>query len=81
MPRRKEPLTTLPRRLRMAMVVREMNGADLMRATTMGAGQISNYLNGHQDPRGTQLVALARALDVSADFLLGLTDRMEAHKK
>lgn len=40
----------------------------------MGNGQISNYLNGHQEPTVSSLLHLCEALDVSADFLLGMTD-------
>lgn len=81
MPRRQNPLEVFPRRLRMAMVARNMNSADLMRATYQGQGQISNYLNGHQEPRAMRLLELCKALNVSADFLLGLSDDMKIHKK
>lgn len=81
MPRKHKPLETFPRRLRMAMVARDMNSADLMRATYQGQGQISNYLNGHQEPGATRIAQLCKALDVSADFLLGLSDDMNIRKR
>lgn len=81
MPRKFKPLTTFPRRLRMALAARDMTSADLMRATALGAGQISNYLNGYQEPGATRIAQMAQALDVSADFLLGLTDKMEVRRK
>ena len=77
MPRKFEPLETFPRRLRMALVARDMSSADLVRATTLGNGQVSNYLNGHQEPGATRIAQMCKALDVSADFLLGLTDKMK----
>lgn len=77
MPWKNEPLTTFPRRLRMVMVARKMNSADIMRASKLGNGQISSYLNGHQEPRIGTLAKLCTALNVSADFLLGLTDDMK----
>lgn len=81
MPWKHEPLTTFPRRLRIAMVAREMNSADIMRASELGNGQISSYLNGHQEPRIGSVVKLCRALNVSADFLLGLSNEMEVRRK
>ncbi len=76
MPRRTEPLTTFPRRMRMAMAASNMTSADLMRRTTLGAGQISDYLNGHNEPKIGNLRVICEATGVSADFLLGLTDEM-----
>lgn len=81
MPRKFEPWPDFSRRLRMALVVNEMTSADLARATTMGSGQISEYLNGHQEPGATRIVQMCKALDVSADFLLGLSDDMTLKKK
>lgn len=74
MPRKFEPWPEFARRVRMALHMREMTSADLMRVTGMGSGQISSYLNGHQEPGATRIVQMCRALDVSADFLLGLSD-------
>lgn len=61
----------------MALMARDMNSADLVRATNLGGGQISNYLNGHQEPGATRIAQMCKALNVSADFLLGLTDKMK----
>jgi len=36
--------------------------------------QISRYENGKNDPTGEVLTTLARALNTSSDYLLGLTD-------
>lgn len=76
MPRKNEPLTTFPRRLRMAMAALKMTSAELMRRTTLGSGQISGYLNGHNEPKTGTLRVICEATGVSADFLLGLTDEM-----
>jgi len=74
MPRKIEPIHGFPRRLRMAMTLRKMNSADIMRRSTLGHGQISEYLNGHREPTVSSFLHLCEALEVSADFLLGLTD-------
>lgn len=39
--------------------------------------QISKYETGKNDPTGDVLAALARALDTTTDWLLGLTDNPE----
>lgn len=39
--------------------------------------QISRYERGENDPTGEVLIALARALNTSADWLLGLADQPE----
>jgi len=36
--------------------------------------QISRYENGHNDPTADVLIAMARALETTADWLLGLSD-------
>ena len=66
--------------MRMVMAARKMNSADIMRASELGSGQISSYLNGHQEPRIGSLAKLCKALNVSADFLLGLSNKMEVLK-
>ena len=65
----------IARRLRTMMQARNMTGADLMRKTGMGGGQISNYLNGYGNMRADRIVLLAQTLDCSADFLLGLSSK------
>lgn len=81
MPRKYEPIHTFPRRLRMAMAALEMTSADLMRKTTLGGSQISEYLNGHNEPTVTSLHKLCVGLGISADFLLGLSDDMTPKKR
>jgi len=46
----------------------------LAEITGISQNQISRYERGINDPTGKALVALARALDTTADYLLGLTD-------
>ena len=65
---------TIGRRMRIIMQSRRMTGADLMRDTGMGSGQISNYLNGYGNMRADRIVLLAKSLDCSADYLLGLSN-------
>lgn len=76
-----EPLSTVPRRLRMAMAIRNMSQADLSRASRIPQCTISEYMRGLYKPGAEQLIRLARALGVSADFLLGLSDKLEVRRK
>ena len=41
----------------------------------MNAGEVSKFETGSREPRVTALCRLCRALNVSADFLLGLADQ------
>lgn len=80
MPRKKVPLTTFPRRLRITLAALDMTSADLMRRTTLGSSQISEYLNGRNEPKISSIRTICEALGVSADFLLGLSDEMWIQK-
>ena len=71
---RKPVAVVTARRLRAIMAVRDMTSADLMRKTGCGSGQISNYLNGYFVMRIDVLIRLCKALDCSADYLLGLSN-------
>lgn len=81
MPRKRETIKIFPRRLRMAMSALGMNSADLMRKTTLGSSQISEYLNGHNEPTVTSLFHICEGMGVSADFLLGFSDVIRLKKR
>lgn len=68
--------TVFSRRLRIAMVAKRMNSADLVRATDLGSGQVSLYLNAKSLPRADQLVTVAKGLGVRIDWLLGQSEKM-----
>lgn len=61
-------------RLTLAREIRGMSRSDLATATGISVVSIGYYERGELDPGTSALVKLCRALDVSADFLLGLTD-------
>lgn len=73
-------MVEMSRRLRKVLLYREMTSADLCRITGLGSGQISNYLNAHQCPRCDRLRLICDTLDVSADYLLGMSDHFGRHK-
>ena len=64
-------------RLQIAMYWKEWTGADLSRHSGLTAATISRYICGQRLPNVARLVKLSKALDVSADYLLGLSDVMK----
>lgn len=52
---------------------RDMTSGMLAKRSQIDATQISHYESGRREPSVDNLTALCRALDVSADFLLGLS--------
>ena len=73
--RKKHPeAVNTARRLRIVMSMRGMTSADIVRASNLGSGQVSNYLNGWTCMQIPALLELCRVLRCSADFLLGLSD-------
>lgn len=70
----------IARRLRLVMIARKMTSADIVRSTTMGSGQISEYLNGKRMMRVDRLLDLCDALDCSADYLLGISNNPNRRK-
>lgn len=64
-------------RLQIAMYWKEWTGADLAKRSGLTAATISRYICGQRLPNVARLVKLSKALDVSADYLLGLSDAMK----
>ena len=52
----------------------KVNGAELSALSGVTAATISRYLNGLRTPTVENIILLAKALDVSVDYLLGLHD-------
>ena len=64
-------------RLRKAMKKRGMNGAQLADATYVAPATISHYIKGKRGIYYERLIAICKVLNVSADYLLGLSDKEE----
>lgn len=63
---------TLSERIQNALDVRGMTQADLVRITGMSSAIISQIVSGRTpDPRFMTVVKIARALDVSLEYLAG----------
>ena len=60
-------------RLREAMRASGLNESELAEMVDMTRPAISMYLSGRRIPETVSLIRLCRALDISADYLLGLS--------
>lgn len=78
-PKQFDNVTAFSRRLRAAMFRRDLISRQLAEKTGICDSQISSYVNGRSAPGAMRLVILSLALDVSVDWLLGLSDQMELH--
>lgn len=62
-------------RLKYLRVTRKVKVADLAALLDVSTRQLNRYERDEQEPSLAQLVQIARFYHVSADYLLGLTDR------
>lgn len=63
---------TLGERIQNALDMRDMTQADLARATGLSTGLIAQIVSGRtKDPHFSNVVKIARALDVSLNYLAG----------
>lgn len=68
---------TFGERLNMVLYERKLSQADLDKRTGIGRANISRYVCNKQMPTVDSLTAICKTLNVSADWLLGLSDRKE----
>lgn len=61
-------------RLRTAIERRGIQQKNLAAAIKLSPARLSNYVNGHSEPSLDILFSLCRELNVSSDYLIGLTD-------
>ncbi len=67
-------LDTLARRIRVQLRAQRMTQAELAKKANITEAGISRYVNGVRSPKADQIVQLAKALGVSSDYLLGLSE-------
>lgn len=72
-----EQIATTGERIRAALSARGMRQIDLVEATGLGRSAISQYVSDKVTPKQDKLYLLARALDVSEPWLMGLDVSME----
>lgn len=68
---------TFGERLNMILYEQELSQADLDKRTGIGRANISRYVCNKQMPTVDSLIAICKTLNVSADWLLCLSDRKE----
>lgn len=73
-------VASIAERLREAMNIRDMKQVDLVRQTGINRSAISRYLSGEYEPKNKPVYELAKALDVSDQWLLGYDVPMERPK-
>lgn len=66
-----ERISSISKRMREAMNIRNINQAELCRKTGIGKSSISTYLSGDYEPKQTNLYKIAEALEVSIPWLNG----------
>lgn len=71
---------SIAERLREAMNLRNKKQVDLERETGINRSAISRYLSGKYEPKSKPIYELAKALDVSEQWLLGYDVPMERPK-
>ncbi|MEK4029379.1 helix-turn-helix transcriptional regulator [Pseudobacillus sp. FSL P4-0506] len=64
----------LSKRLKAARLKKKLTQQELANRLKTTKGTISNYENGHSTPSNEMLKELALVLEVSTDYLLGVTD-------
>lgn len=64
----------LAKRILDAMADLHMNQTQLAQALGISEARISDWKKGKSEPTGKQLVALAKILGVSVDYIVGLSD-------
>lgn len=72
---------TFADRMITALYWSEMTMQQLAKKSGLTPATLSRYINGQRHARADKLVAISRALNVSVDYLLGLTDDMGVDKK
>ena len=72
-----ERVTTFRERLKTAMAARDLKQTDLCRLTVISNSTMCNYMGGRYEPKSDKIYLLARALNVSEAWLMGLDTDME----
>lgn len=74
-------VSTISKRMKLAMDMRNINQAELCRRTGIGKSSISTYLSGDYEPKQTNLYKIADALSVTIPWLSGYDVEMNIEKE
>lgn len=64
-------------RIKLALEIRQMKQSDLVASTGIGKSSISTYISGEYEPKQKNIYKIAKALNVSVGWLMGLDVPME----
>lgn len=67
---------TFGERLNYIMSIRNISNRTLARQLTVAVSTVSGYRTGRRSPNVDDLARIARILNVSSDYLIGLSDQM-----
>lgn len=70
-------MPTTANRIKEALQIRNLKQADLVEKTRISKGALSSYISGNYVPKQKNLYLIAKALDVSEAWLMGLDVPME----
>ena len=73
-------MATISERIDIALKIRDMKQADLVRLTGIGKSSISTYISGEYEPKQKNIYKIARALNVNEAWLMGYDVPMEREK-
>ena len=66
---------TLSQRLREVRAAKGMSQPNVSEATGISLRAYRYYESGHSEPTASVLISIAKAFDVSIDYLVGLSDK------
>ncbi len=69
------------KRFRKALAVRDMKQVDIVNATKIPKGSLSQYYTGFVEPKSDRVYLIAKALDVNPVWLMGVDAPMEVSKE
>lgn len=72
-----ERVTSFRNRLATAMAARDMTQSELCRQSGVSTSSMSNYMAGRFEPKSDKVYMIAKALNVSEAWLMGLDTDME----
>lgn len=67
-------MNKISERLKELRLERDLSQRDLAKATRLSQSAIAHWENNRRVPSADVIIILARYFDVSADYILGLTD-------
>lgn len=72
---------SIAKRIQKAMAIRGMKQVDLVEKTGINKGSIHQYVTGYVEPKSDRIHLIAKALDVSPVWLIGVDVPMEVDKE